>query len=62
MEQNRDLRREFDEIFDTKLTKKIPYHKAYEEAEQEFCERYKPTLYANYEAYRKSRARRINKR
>jgi hypothetical protein len=57
-----DLKRKFDEIFDAKLTKQIPHYRAYEEAEQEFCEKYKPTMYANYEAYRKARARRIKKR
>lgn len=57
-----DLKRKFDEIFDAKLTKQIPHYKAYEEAEQEFIEIYKPTMYANYETYRKCRARRINNR
>lgn len=61
-DENRDLKTKFDEIFDAKLTKQIPHYRAYEEAEQEFVERYKPTMYANYEAYRKSRARRIRKR
>jgi hypothetical protein len=61
-EQNRDLRREFDDIFDEKLRKQIPHYKAYEEAERDFQSKYNHKKYASFESYRVSRSERIKKR
>lgn len=61
-EQNRDLARKFDELFDKELTKKIPHYQAYEEAEKEFQSQYNHRKYSNFESYRGSRTRRIKKR
>jgi hypothetical protein len=60
-EENRDLKREFDDLFDEKLKKQIPHHQAYTEAEREFKSKYNHPKYSSFDSYRKARSRRIRK-
>ncbi len=55
------LAQKFDEIFDRKLTKQIPHHEAYEEAEEEFQKEHNCRKYSSFDSYRKVRSRRIKK-
>jgi hypothetical protein len=61
-EQNRDLRREFDDLFDEQLRRQIPHHQAYTEAEREFKSKYNHNKYSSFESYRISRSTRIRSR
>ena len=61
--RNNPLTEKFNKIFDEKLKKKIPHHKAYEEAEEEFETEFKHRKYATFESFRVSRSKRFkNKR
>lgn len=62
MTTNNPLAKRFDEIFEAKLKKQIPHHKAYEEAEDEFEGEYNHRKYSSFESYRVSRSKRINKK
>lgn len=61
-EQNPDLRREFDDLFEEKLRQKIPHHRAYVEAEKDFQSKYNHPKYSSFESYRISRSSRIRKK
>jgi hypothetical protein len=59
---NNPLTQKFDEIFEKKLKGKIPHHRAYQEAEEEFESEHGHTKYSSFESFRISRSRRINKK
>jgi hypothetical protein len=60
--ENRDLRKEFDDLFEANLRHEIPHHQAYQEAENEFRRRYNHNKYSSFESYRISRSSRIRNR
>lgn len=62
MTTNNLLVQKFDSIFEAKLQKQIPHHKAYEEAEEQFEDEHNHRKYSSYESFRISRSKRINKK
>jgi hypothetical protein len=47
----------FHNLFDEKLKKQIPQHKAYEEAEQEFEKEFRHRKYSSFDSYRRCRSK-----
>jgi hypothetical protein len=59
MKTKNPLVKKFDDLFEEKLKKQIPHHRAYEEAEEDFESEHKHRKYSSFESYRYSRSKRI---
>lgn len=59
---SKDLAIVFDELFDEKLKKQIPHHKAYAEAEEDFVRQFNHKKYSSFESYRQVRSKRIKRK
>jgi hypothetical protein len=56
------LAKVFDELFESKLRSGVAHHIAYEQAENDFEQKFNHRKYSSSESYRKCRSKRIKKR